>query len=135
MDQNFQPHLYLDVDSANGGSGSIFPATYFDQGLAAGFISFKYGIVDSGDYVLWRKMSGQQVARGTSADGNGDGNIDNVDYQLWRTNFGSTLAGAAAGAGLNAVPEPSAASLFILISYSFSIVQCLNRASRRSHNG
>src|SRR6185312_4305569 len=37
LDSNNQPHLYLDVDSANGGSGSIFPAAYFDQGLAAGF--------------------------------------------------------------------------------------------------
>jgi hypothetical protein len=80
-------------------------------------------IVDAGDYVLWRKMSGQQVARGTSADGNGDGNIDNVDYQLWKSNFGSTLIGAAAGAGINAVPEPTAISLLILIGYSFLIFQ------------
>ena len=61
------------------------------------------------------------VARGIGADGNGDGNIDNADYQLWQGNFGRTLTGAAAGSGVNAVPEPSAGSLFVLVSYSLLI--------------
>src|SRR6187549_317914 len=42
LDANNQPHPYLDIDSANGGAGSIFPATYFDNGLAAGFITFNF---------------------------------------------------------------------------------------------
>src|SRR6476646_4832022 len=42
LDANNQPHLYLDIDSANGCGGSIFPATYFHQCLAAGFISFNF---------------------------------------------------------------------------------------------
>ena len=42
LDSNYQPHLYLDIDSANGGAGSIFPATYFDNGLAAGLVSFNF---------------------------------------------------------------------------------------------
>jgi hypothetical protein len=85
------------------------------------------GVVDAGDYVLWRKTSGQQVARGTGADGNGDGNIDNADYQLWQSNFGRTLTGAAAGSGVNAVPEPNVGSLFVLVSYSLLIVRLRSR--------
>src|SRR6187549_90082 len=42
LDANNQPQLYLDIDSANGGAESIFPATYYDQGLAAGFVSFNF---------------------------------------------------------------------------------------------
>jgi hypothetical protein len=91
------------------------------------------GVVDTGDYVLWRKMSGQQVMRGTGADGNGDGNIDNADYQLWQSNFGRTLTGAAAGAGVNAVPEPSAGSLFILVSCSLLIVHLRSRRIGNQH--
>jgi hypothetical protein len=70
------------------------------------------GKVDAGNYVLWRAMNGQQVARGFGADGNGDGMIDNSDYDLWRSNF--DIAGSGAGNGLSAsVPEPSAALLLI----------------------
>src|SRR3954447_10183299 len=42
LDANNQSHLYLDIDTANGGAGSTFPATYFTNGLAAGFISFNF---------------------------------------------------------------------------------------------
>jgi Glucose / Sorbosone dehydrogenase/Dockerin type I domain len=39
---NFQPQLFVDLDAANGGAGSIFPAMHFTDGLAAGFISFNF---------------------------------------------------------------------------------------------
>lgn len=42
LDENLQPQLYLDIDTDNGGSGSIFPATWFASGLAAGFISYNF---------------------------------------------------------------------------------------------
>jgi hypothetical protein len=42
LDANYQPSLYVDVDSANGGAGSIFPDTHFSNGLAAGLISFNF---------------------------------------------------------------------------------------------
>ena len=77
--------------------------------------------------------TGQQVARGTGADGNGDGNIDNADYQLWQSNFGRTLTGAAAGSGVYAVPEPSAGSLFVLVSYSLLIVRLRSRRIGNQH--
>jgi hypothetical protein len=72
------------------------------------------GSVDSGDYVLWRKMSGQLVARGFGADGNGDGTVDNTDYQLWKSNIGGT---PGAGTAHNTtVPEPNALMLVFLAS-------------------
>ncbi len=42
LDENLQPQLYVDVDADNGGAGSIFPATWYSNGLAAGFISFTF---------------------------------------------------------------------------------------------
>jgi hypothetical protein len=42
LDANHQPQLYVDLDAANGGGGSIFPAMQFNNGLAAGFISFEF---------------------------------------------------------------------------------------------
>ncbi len=42
LDANNQPQLYFDLDSANGGAGSIFPAMRFTDGLAAGFLSFQF---------------------------------------------------------------------------------------------
>lgn len=42
LDSNFAPQLFVDLDAANGGAGSIFPAMRFNNGLAAGFISFEF---------------------------------------------------------------------------------------------
>lgn len=42
LDANNVPQLYVDLDSANGGAGSIFPAMRFTDGLAAGFVSFQF---------------------------------------------------------------------------------------------
>jgi hypothetical protein len=42
LDQNMQPQLYLDIDANNGGAGSIFPASWYANGLASGFISFEF---------------------------------------------------------------------------------------------
>jgi hypothetical protein len=67
------------------------------------------GVVDAGDYDVWRKSVGQSVATGTSADGNFDGQITPADYDVWRSHFGQT-GGSGAGVGLGgivAVPEPS----------------------------
>jgi hypothetical protein len=67
------------------------------------------GVVDAGDYAVWRRTLGQSVAIGAGADGNFDGRITQADFNVWRTHFGQ-LAGSGAGAGLvtgAAVPEPS----------------------------
>jgi hypothetical protein len=65
------------------------------------------GLVDGADYVVWRKMNGQDGI-GLDADGSGNGSVGTEDYGVWSENFsGSVLPGAAAIAGLN-VPEPVA---------------------------
>jgi hypothetical protein len=45
-------------------------------------------MVDSGDYVVWRRAMGSAVAPGTGADGNGDGVVNHSDFELWKGNFG-----------------------------------------------
>ena len=43
------------------------------------------GVVDGGDYLVWRRVGTVPDFR---ADGNGDGVVNNADYALWRANFG-----------------------------------------------
>lgn len=65
------------------------------------------GVVDVADYTGWRDAVGSEAASALIADSNGDGVIDDDDYNAWVTGFGSE----AGGAGILAVPEPSAALL------------------------
>jgi hypothetical protein len=69
------------------------------------------GTVDTGDYIVWRKMLDQTVLRFTSADGDGDGTVDEGDYSIWLGNFGMT--GDGQGTSVSA-PEPAAALPVIL---------------------
>jgi glucose/arabinose dehydrogenase/type 1 glutamine amidotransferase len=52
-------------------------------------------VVDSADYVVWRKTV--DSISDFRADGNGDGVIDEGDYDVWRANFGKTLASPGMG--------------------------------------
>lgn len=87
------------------------------------------GIVDSSDYVLWRKTAGQS---GLAADGNNNGTIDSADFDIWRSSYGTTAAGsgAAAGASSNApnIPEPTSLVLLWLAVTIFSLVACATRS-------
>jgi hypothetical protein len=70
-------------------------------------------VVDAADYMVWRKMLGQNVNRGTSADGDGNGVIEPADLDVWKAEFGTTAGG---GGSLDAaVPEPAAASMLLLL--------------------
>ena len=48
------------------------------------------GIVDAGDYVVWRNLVGQ-TGTGLAADGNGNGVVDGADYDFWRSRFGKVI--------------------------------------------
>jgi hypothetical protein len=79
----------------------------------------KDGAVDAGDYIIWRKTTGQYVTRFDAADGDGDGIIDEGDYIVWRQRFGTTSG--PGGAGL-ATPEPNA----VVLAFIAAVVRLLS---------
>ncbi len=72
------------------------------------------GRVDVGDYVVWRKSMGQNVAAHSGADGSGNGTIDEADYDFWRGRFGNSFGNGAAARDEATVPEPASALLVLL---------------------
>jgi alpha-tubulin suppressor-like RCC1 family protein len=69
----------------------------------------KDGIVDSADYVVWRKTSGQSGAV-LAADGDQDHQIDTDDYNVWRAHFGTSLGSssyATSSTYASTIPEPA----------------------------
>jgi hypothetical protein len=67
-------------------------------------------VVTTSDYVVWRKMLGQIVPRGTSADGDGNGIVEMADLNVWQGEFGEV----APGGGSSPVPEPSAVVMLLV---------------------
>jgi hypothetical protein len=67
------------------------------------------GIVDAGDYQVWRAQFGQ-AGQSLTADGNRDGIVDAADYVVWRKGFNSALGANASGI----VPEPATIVLGVL---------------------
>ena len=79
------------------------------------------GIVDQGDYDLWRQTFGSNTH--LAADGNGNGVVDAADYVIWRDHLGQA-AGSGAGANANtAVPEPTTLVLLTIAAAGW----CLRR--------
>lgn len=72
------------------------------------------GVVDAGDYVVWRDNRDTETVPGRGADGNGDGMVDDSDFAHWRSRFGNVVG---AGSGANSqVPEPMALALALFVS-------------------
>ena len=63
------------------------------------------GVVDAGDYTLWRDNLGASDESAFAPGSGNGGGIDATDYDHWRENFGGTLGSLDASGG--AVPEPS----------------------------
>jgi len=79
-------------------------------GLAGDYNS--NGVVDSADYVAWRKTVAQ-TGNNLSADGDSNGTVDAADHDFWRSRLGNSSAGGALVAA--AVPEPGAALAFFAV--------------------
>ncbi|MEN1678980.1 MAG: glycoside hydrolase family 30 beta sandwich domain-containing protein [Planctomycetota bacterium] len=122
----WQPHLIDDVAPA-GAVEARFVLVYARAGSATGQvliddIGFAVvnslagdfngdGVVDAGDYAVWRDNfgAGDESALNFSGDGGG---VGLSDYELWRSNYGAI--GTAAPAEPNgAAPEPCAAALLL----------------------
>jgi hypothetical protein len=68
-------------------------------------------IVDSGDYIVWRKSFGSTTA--LAADADGSSVVDQADYDLWSAHFGQIAStGNGTGSLGTAVPEPAISGLF-----------------------
>jgi hypothetical protein len=90
------------------------------------------GVVDAGDYVVWRRTVGE-VGVGLAADGDGSGTVDLGDYNLWRSKFGASsrlriASGSSSVFEAMSVPEPALSAIFLAVAVGCSPV----RSRRRS---
>lgn len=69
------------------------------------------GDADGNDLLVWQRAFGASGG-GLAADGNHDGVVDDLDLAILTAHFGQSLGGAAAAVA--AIPEPAAATLFLL---------------------
>jgi serralysin len=93
------------------------------------------GVVDTADYVLWRKTQGQSVAQGSGADGDFNSQVAPNDYTVWRSHFGQMAgSGTAAGSALQTVvPEPETCQLLLVLGVVLaSLAARFDRATCRS---
>jgi serralysin len=70
------------------------------------------GVVDAADYTVWRDLLGKSGSN-LAADGNGDGTVNAADFAIWKNHFGTT-SGSGSFVSTGAVPEPTAAMLWLL---------------------
>jgi matrixin len=74
------------------------------------------GVVDAGDYVLWRRYLGQSKALPNRTT---TGVLTNTDYTVWRANFGKMSSGSGSGSSLagGEIPEPASGALVLLLTF------------------
>jgi cyclophilin family peptidyl-prolyl cis-trans isomerase len=118
-----------DLPSLNNGlvwSLSQSPTAYALRVIRADYN--ENGVVDAGDYTIWRDNLNRTVTAFTGADGDGNGVVNQADFTLWRSNFGKTSAAASSGSGAltgYAVPEPTSAAILLSAAWIMAL------ASRR----
>ncbi len=71
------------------------------------------GIVEPGDYQVWKSQLGMAVGPSTGADGNGDGVVNLADYTIWRDTLGATGFDTVSELRANRIPEPATSVLIV----------------------
>jgi hypothetical protein len=87
------------------------------------------GVVDTSDYLLWRKHLGKSISLPNENPGAlTRGLVDQEDYEFWKSRFGLAAASATSATthGIG-VPEPTATLLFVLGAW---IATGIDRRSR-----
>ena len=111
--------LYRNGSSSTGSREFFFNSIQITGSTIADLGDYnRNGVVDAGDYVVWRDSLGQNVSSSTGADGDGNGTIDEKDYDVWRAHYASGST-AAIGAE-SAVPEPT---FLLMICECFVILE------------
>jgi autotransporter-associated beta strand protein len=123
------------IEQQYGASAEDFAAAW---ALAQNFVPLPgdyngNGVVDAADYTVWRDRLGQTFQlTNENPDDTNPGFVDQDDYAFWKSQFGSSVGSGAGATGLaSAIPEPSAARLFIL-----GVLLCWGNTflgSRRGH--
>ena len=85
------------------------------------------GVVDAGDYAIWRDSVGSTTDLRANGDNTGASanKIDQADYEFWRSHFGALASGG--GSAAIGVPEPASAALLMI-----GAVLALSGRSRRA---
>jgi endonuclease I len=104
--------LNFSDENIAGAQNDILTLNLVGQVLLAGDFN-RDNLVDSADYIIWRKSYGQSVAAYDAGDGDGDSFVDDDDFIIWREHFGETASGSGGFAPAN-VPEPASALLAML---------------------
>jgi cyclophilin family peptidyl-prolyl cis-trans isomerase len=109
--RNYTNAQYQAFTPVNG--NNVVNMTISVLNFSAGDYDFN-GVVDAGDYIVWRKSLNSTT--NAAADGNGNGVVDAADLAIWRNTYGQTGGpGAGSGTGLESfgVPEPSSVALLL----------------------
>ena len=70
------------------------------------------GVVDPGDYLLWRKKNGTSFHLQNEVAGTTPGQVTPEDYHAWRARFGNPVSSGAGAVQAGSVPEPSVLYFF-----------------------
>jgi GH25 family lysozyme M1 (1,4-beta-N-acetylmuramidase) len=117
----------VDRDAFN---GTMQQLSAYITGFHAGDFD-NSGVVDTADYVTWRKTLGQTVNPGTGADANFSGTIDSGDYMQFRSYFDKTYSnGTGAALDSASLPEPVA-----ILLVTISVISLVARRSMRCRLG
>jgi hypothetical protein len=101
-----------------GGARLTGVVTYVTSGAVTGDYN-ENGIVDTADYVVWRKHVGQTFNL-PNRDLSNSGPIGPGDYNSWRARFGNTSGSGGLSASIG-VPEPTAALLLLVGMFGMGI--------------